>query len=186
MLKKILSFDTELFLYLNSLGSPAFDSLWLFITKQANWTPFFILLGYLIYKKIGLKKLGIVIVFIALLLLVCNESVEFCKLTFERLRPCNTPELKNIIRIVHHSKSFSFFSGHAANSIASMTFLFLILKKWYKYSFLIYLYPLIFAYSRIYLGVHYPIDIITGFIFGWATGILFYKAYVYFNSKYTL
>ena len=115
-----------------------------------------------------------------------THCFEFCKLTFERLRPCNTPELKNIIRLVHHSKSFSFFSGHAANSIASMTFLFLILKKWYKYSFLIYLYPLIFAYSRIYLGVHYPIDIIAGFIFGWATGILFYKGYIYFIFQYTL
>ena len=183
MLDKIIALDTQLFIYLNSLGSPAFDNLWLIITKQANWTPFFILLGFLIYKKLGAKKLGISVLFITLLLLVCNESVEFCKITFERLRPCNNPEIKEVIRIVHYSKTFSFFSGHAANSMASMTFLYLILKKQYQYSFLIFLYPLIFAYSRIYLGVHYPTDILTGYFFGLLIGILFYKMYLDFLSR---
>lgn len=183
MLEKIIDLDTQLFIFLNSLGSPAFDNLWLIITKQAYWAPFFIFLGYLIYKKTGLKNLGIVIFFIALLLWVCNESVEFCKITFERLRPCNNPEIKDIIRIVHQSNTFSFFSGHAANSMASMTFLYLVLKKFYKNTFLIFLYPLIFAYSRIYLGVHYPTDIVTGYFFGGIYGIIFYKGYEYFLGR---
>lgn len=183
MLEKIVAIDTELLIYLNSFGTPAFDNLWLIITKQAYWSPFFIFLGYLIHKKQGLKSLGIVVVFIALLLLVCNESVEFCKETVKRLRPCNNPEINTIIRIVHHSKTFSFFSGHAANSMATMTFLFLLLKKYYKYSFLVFLYPLIFAYSRIYIGVHYPTDILTGYVFGILCGFLFFKGYNYFLTK---
>ncbi len=183
MFEKIVTLDTQLFVFLNSLGSPTFDSLWLIITKQVYWTPFFVLLGYLIYKKIGIKNLGIVIVFIALLLLVCNESVEFFKETFKRIRPCNNPEIKDIIRIVHQSNTFSFFSGHAANSMATMTFLFLLLKKHYQYSYLIFLYPLIFAYSRIYLGVHYPTDILTGYLFGGIYGAIFYKGYDYFLSR---
>lgn len=183
MLEKILSLDKQLFIYLNGLGSPAYDNLWLIITKQAYWAPFFLLLAYFLYKKIGLKNLGIVLIFVALILLFCNESVELFKVTFKRLRPCNNPEIKNIIRIVHQSDSFSFFSGHAANSMATMTFLFLILKKHYKYIFLIFLYPLIFAYSRIYLGVHYPTDILTGYIFGLLYGILFYKIYQYYQLR---
>ena len=153
------------------------DNLWLIITKQAYWTPFFLFLAYLLYKKIGIKKLGIVILFIAFILLCCNTSVEFFKATFQRLRPCNDPEIKDIIRIVHQSDTYSFFSGHASNSMATMMFLYLILKKYYKYIFLIFLYPLIFAYSRIYLGIHFPTDILTGYVFGAIFGFVFYKIY---------
>jgi undecaprenyl-diphosphatase len=184
MLEKIISFDKQLLVYLNSLGSPAYDGLWLLITKQANWTPFFLLLAYLIYKKTGLKNLVIIILFLALLLLIGNETVEFCKNHFQRLRPCNDPQIKDIIRIIHQSDTFSFFSGHAANSMASMMFLFLILKKYYKYAFLIFLYPIIFAYSRIYLGVHFPSDILTGYTFGIIFGIVFYKMYSFFQENY--
>lgn len=183
MLEKIRSLDTQLFIYLNSLGSPTYDNLWLIITKQVYWTPFFLLLAYLLYKKIGLKNLGIVVVFIALILLFCNESVELFKITFKRLRPCNNPEIKDVIRIVHQSNTYSFFSGHAANSMATMTFLFLLLKKQYKYIFLIFLYPFIFAYSRIYLGVHYPSDILIGYVFGMLYGIIFYKGYQFYQSR---
>jgi len=182
MFEKIIALDKQLLVYLNGLGSPTYDSLWLIITKQAYWTPFFLFLAYLLYKKIGLKNLGIVILFIAAILLFCNTSVEFFKETFQRLRPCNDPEIKGIIRIVHQSDSYSFFSGHASNSMATMVFLFLILKRYYKYSYLIFLYPLIFAYSRIYLGVHFPTDILTGYIFGTVFGITFYGIY----QKYIL
>lgn len=182
MLEKIIALDKKLLVYLNGLGSPTYDNLWLIITKQAYWTPFFLFLAYLIYKKIGIKNLGIIMLFIAVILLCCNTSVEFFKATFHRLRPCNDPEIKDIIRIVHQSDSYSFFSGHASNSMATMMFLYLILKKYYKYIFLIFLYPLIFAYSRIYLGVHFPTDILTGYVFGAVFGITFYAIY----KKYIL
>ncbi len=184
MLEKIISLDKKLFIFLNGLGSPTFDGLWLLITKQAYWTPFFLLLAYLLYKKIGAKNLGIVVLFIAVILLCCNASVEFFKSIFHRLRPCNNPEIKGIIRIVHQSDSFSFFSGHASNSMASMVFLYLILRKYYKYSLLLFLYPLIFAYSRIYLGVHFPTDIVTGYFFGATFGIVFYFLYQKYFTKY--
>jgi undecaprenyl-diphosphatase len=183
MLEKIIALDKKVFIFLNSLGSPTFDGLWLVITKQAYWTPFFLLLAYLLYKNIGGKKLGIVVLFIAVILLCCDTSVEFFKTTFQRLRPCNDPEIKGIIRIIHHSSTYSFFSGHASNSMATMVFVYMILKKYYKYAFLIFLYPIIFAYSRIYLGVHFPTDILTGYLFGATFGLVFHAIYQkYFNK----
>lgn len=184
MFEKLLEFDRQLFVFLNSLGSETYDPLWMIITKQVYWTPFFLLLAFLLQRKIGWKNLGIVLVFISLVLLCCNESVEFCKETVKRLRPINAPELKGIVRIgPYASDTFSFFSGHAANSMASMVFVFLILRNHYKYAFLIFLYPLIFAYSRIYLGAHYPSDILTGYAFGALYGFLFYKGYAYFQKR---
>ncbi len=183
MWERIIDLDKEVFIFLNGLGSTAYDSIWLLITKQFYWTPFFLFLAYLIQKKIGWKPLGLVLLFMAFLLLIGNELVEFCKVAFERLRPCNDPEIKDSIRIVHQSDSFSFFSGHATNSMATMTFIFLILKRYYKFAFLLFLYPLIFAYSRIYLGVHFPGDILTGYVVGGFLGYIFFTIYVVFQKK---
>lgn len=184
MFEKIINFDKQLFVFLNNLGSAPFDQFWLIITKQSSWLPFFLVLAYLLQRKIGLKKLGVFIIFIALILLCCNTIVELCKTYFQRLRPCNDPSIQNVIRIVHQSNSFSFFSGHASNSTASMTFIFLTLRKYYKNAFLIFLYPLVFAYSRIYLGVHFPGDILTGFLVGTFFGFGFYKIYLLVMDKY--
>ena len=182
MLEKVLAFDTQLFVYLNGLGSATYDGLWLFITKQSNWTPFFLILLYLVYKKLGTKPTLTLLLFVALLLLVSDQTCNFFKYSFQRLRPCNNPEIKSVIRIVKSSDTFSFFSGHAANSMATMTFLFFLLKKYYRYAFLLFLFPLIFAYSRIYLGLHYPLDIVTGYLFGAIFGFVAYQMY----QKYVL
>lgn len=185
MLEKILELDKDLLVYLHTLGSPSYDTLWMYITKQAYWTPFFLFLAYLLQRKIGWKNLGIVFLFIAFILLCCNESVELCKSTVKRLRPINSPDLKEFLRSdsPYRSDTYSFFSGHAANSMASMLFIFLVLRKYYPYIFLIFLYPLIFAYSRIYLGAHYPSDILTGYAFGALYGFIFHKGYQYVQKR---
>lgn len=182
MLEKLLQLDVQLLVFLNSLGSTTYDGLWLFITKQSNWTPFFLVLLYLVYKKIGIKSTLYLLLFVTLLLVVTDQTTNLFKVTFQRLRPCNNPEINSIIRLVKPSNSFSFFSGHAANSMATMTFLFVLLKKYYRYTFILFLFPLIFAYSRIYLGLHYPLDILTGYFFGGTFGFVTYKLY----QKYIL
>jgi undecaprenyl-diphosphatase len=184
MLEKLQSLDTQLFVYLNSLGSENFDGFWLFITKQVNWIPLFLLLFYLIYKKIGIKQTLYLLFFIAVLITITDQTTNVFKNGFQRLRPCNNPEIKSFIRIVQVRNSYSFFSGHAANTMAVATFLYLNFKQNFKYFALIFLWPLIFAYSRIYLGLHYPLDIVSGYLCGFIFGFLMYKTYKILQKKY--
>lgn len=184
MLDKILSLDERLFVYLNSLGSETFDGLWLLITKQTSWIPFFLLMLYFIYKKIGQKQTLYLFLFIALLLLFTDQITNLVKNSVQRLRPCNNPEINTFIRIVQSRTSFSFFSGHAANTMAVATFLHLNFKRDYKYLWLLFLWPLIFAYSRIYLGLHYPLDILSGYFFGAIFGFVIFKIYKKVQKKY--
>lgn len=183
-MEELIHLDKELFVFLNSLGSEPFDAFWLIITKQLHWTPFFIGVFYLLQRKLGWKNLGIIVLFIAVLITFTDQITNLIKYQFQRLRPCNDEEISGIIRIVKSSKTFSFFSGHAANSMATTTFVFLIIRKFYKYTYLLFLFPIIFAYSRIYLGLHFPSDILTGYLFGGSFGFGFYKIYCHFSNKY--
>ena len=184
MLEKILSLDTELFIFLNGLGSETFDGFWLIITKQYNWTPLFLLLLYLIFKKLGTKQTLYLLLFVAILLVIMDQTANLFKNGFQRLRPCNNPEINSFIRIVQSRTSFSFFSGHATSSMGVATFLYLIFKRDFKYFWLLFLWPLIFAYSRIYLGLHYPLDIISGYLCGAILGFLMFQLYQFFQKKF--
>jgi undecaprenyl-diphosphatase len=184
MLDYVIHLDKKLFIFLNNLGSKPFDEIWLLVTKQLNWIPFFLILLFILYKKLGTKKLGIAILTVAALITFTNEITDVIKFSVQRIRPCNDDTLAGLIRVVKDSDTFSYFSGHASNSTASMMFVYLILRRYYKYSYLIFLYPLIFAYSRIYLGLHFPLDIISGYVFGGFTGILFYRIFSKIISKY--
>ena len=130
------------------------------------------------------KNVFIIILFLAALITFTDQITNLFKYSFERLRPCNNPEFDGIMREVITRKSFSFFSGHAANSMASTTFIVLIIRKYYKHTYLLFLFPLIFAFSRIYLGLHYPGDILTGYLFGATFGFVFYKLYLFLGKKY--
>ncbi len=182
MLEKVISLDKELLVFLNGLGSESWDGLWLVITKQLNWAPIFLLVFYFLQKKIGWKNFGYYVLFMAVMILICDQTANLFKYSFERLRPCNDAEINGIIRLVKTSSSYSFFSGHAANSMASTVLTFMVLKRYYKHAYLLFLFPLIFAYSRIYLGLHFPSDILTGYAFGAIAGFMGYKLY----SKYIL
>jgi undecaprenyl-diphosphatase len=184
MLEKIQELDSNLLIYLNSLGSETFDPLWLIITKQLYWTPVFLLMFFLIYRKIGGKQTLYLLLFIAVLIAFTDQTTNLFKNTFQRLRPCNNPDINTIIRVVQSRKSYSFFSGHAANTMAVATFLFFVLKRHFKYLGFLFLWPLIFAYSRIYLGLHYPGDILSGYFFGALFGFLMFRLYQNLKPKY--
>lgn len=184
MLETLQQLDRDLFVYLNSLGSETFDPIWKVITKQIYWTPIFLYIGYLAYKKLGWRHTLLLVGMIALLVAFTDQATNLIKNTVQRLRPCNNPEIADIIRAVVKRKSFSFVSGHASNSMAAALFLFMVLRRYYKYMGFIFLWPVVFAYSRIYLGLHYPGDILAGYCLGLLTGFLIYKLYVYLRNRY--
>lgn len=184
MLETLQLLDRDLFVYLNSLGSETFDPIWEVITKQIYWTPIFLFIGYLTYKKFGWQQTLLVVGMIAVLIALTDQTTNLIKYTVQRLRPCNNPEIADIIRAVVKRKSFSFVSGHASNSMAAAFFLFSVLRPYYKYMGFIFLWPLIFAYSRIYLGLHYPGDILAGYCLGIITGFLVLKLYIYLRNRY--
>ena len=182
-LDTLIEKDKELFVYLNSLGVESWDQFWMVVTNQFSWTPFFLLLFILIFKAYGWKKGILLVVVTALLVTFSDQFVNFIKDYYGRLRPNNDPAINEIIRILKSPKSFSFVSGHSTTSFAVTTFMILTLRSYYKYPFLLLIWPILFAYSRIYIGVHFPIDIFMGMLLGIIEGLIFYKISVLLLNK---
>jgi len=175
LLDRLLQIDTELLIFLNNLGSKQWDGFWLALTNQFHWSPLFALLLFLIFKKFGWKNGGLILLFLVVLITFSDQFTNFIKNTFERLRPCNTEGVLQQIREFNYKPtSYSFYSGHAASSMTFSFFVILLLKKHYKYIGFLVIFPLLFGYSRIYLGVHYPVDILSGYLAGLFFGYLFY------------
>ena len=182
MLDQILQYDKELFLYLNNLGSETWDRLWIAITNKFVFGSIMgLILLYCFYKKFGLKSTLVLISLTALMLTFTDQFTNVFKRTFERTRPCRTEGVMEYMRfIAARCGLYGFFSGHSSNSMAVAIFGAMLLRPYYKK--LIYVLisiSLIVAYSRIYVGVHYPLDIICGLTFGAISGFLFYKLAIY-------
>lgn len=184
MLETLLELDKNLFVFLNGLGSETFDGFWLFITKQVNWIPIFAIILYLVFKHLGWRHAVLIILVMALLIVLTDQTTNLFKNYFQRLRPVNNTDLDDVIHFVHKRSSFSFISGHASNSMAAAFFLYKVLKPYLKYMGFIFLWPLIFAYSRIYLGLHYPGDILCGYVWGILMSLIMLKLYVYLRDRF--
>jgi len=166
LLQDIIQIDQNLLVYLNNLGSTKWDSLWLFITNQFFWSPLFILIFYLTIKSYGWKTGGFLILSMIVLVAFSDQFTNFIKNTVQRSRPNNNEEIKHLLRVLINPQSYSFMSGHATTSTFFSVYVLLLLKDNYKYIYLILFFPLVFSYSRLYLGVHFPIDIFVGILIG--------------------
>lgn len=186
MLENLIQKDQQLLIYLNNLGTTFWDPIFMYITHQINWWPFFVFLIFLLLKKISLKQFALLVVVLAVFFVFTDQLTNVFKYGVNRLRPVNDPLIEPYLRVLRKAGSPSFFSGHASNSSGATLLLFLILKKYYKYCGFLFLFPLIFAYTRIYLGLHYPLDILCGYLFGLTSGFLFYTLFKFANNKYNL
>lgn len=176
MLDSLLQIDRDLLIYLNNLGAENWDSFWLYVTNQFNWMPVFVILLLLLLWKIGWKNTLVMLVFITVIIAFTDQFTNLVKYSFGRVRPCNEPTLEGLIReFTYKPGGYSYYSGHASLSTTITTFLILLLRKEIKAIYLLVLFPLIFGYSRIYLGVHYPLDVLSGYLAGIFIGLAFYK-----------
>ncbi len=181
MIEELLKYDQAVFLYLNNLGSQTWDQLWLVITNKLSSIPLYVVLLYLIYKNYGSKSTILVLLVVALMITGTDQLSYFFKHYTQRPRPCKVEALQELMRFVGNRCSrFSFFSGHAVNSMATAVFVGLLLKnKYYYLPFLLLFWAFLVGYSRIYIGVHYPLDVFTGMVvgglFGWGFYLLFKK-----------
>jgi len=185
MLDRIKQIDTELLIFLNNLGNKSWDPLWVSITDKFTFLPLFILIIFFLFKKNGTKGLLVILLFISVLILFTDQFTNVVKDFTQRLRPCRLDELQGLLRDIDiRCGKYGFFSAHAANSISVTIFIINCVDESVK-KFLkpvLILWVMIFSYSRIYLGVHYPLDTIFGLSFGIFTGFLFEYLYNYFIS----
>lgn len=175
--------DKQLLIYLNSLGSEQWDPFWLFITDQLNWAPLFLLIIFLIFKNFGWKKGGVLFLFLIFMVAFSDQFTNLIRGVFERLRPNNDTSINHVLRTLITPQSYSFTSGHATTSMTFSVFIFFLFKEKYKYIKYIFIFPLVFAYSRLYLGVHFPIDILTGATVGSILGFTFFKIHSLLQRK---
>ena len=186
MIDKLIGYDQELFLYLNNLGNSSWDHFWLVITDKLTFIPLYAILLYLLYKRYGLKSLIIFVVVVALMITFTDQVTNIFKRGFARPRPCRAERIMEYARFVaERCGLYGFFSGHSSNSMAAAVFAGLMLRPYYKrLIYILILWSFVVAYSRIYVGVHYPLDVVCGLTFGVLAGLLFYKLAKYLLKKY--
>ena len=177
MLERILKWDQETFIYLNGLGIERYDAFWSGVTDIDTWIPLFVLFFLLILRKFPLRQALLMCGITVLLVVWIVWFTDFTKEYVARLRPNNNEEINTLIRILRSPANFSFFSGHAASSFSVTTLMVLFLRSQSRWVYIFYIWPILFAFSRIYVGVHYPVDILVGAGVGFLTGWGFYLIY---------
>jgi membrane-associated phospholipid phosphatase len=176
--------DKQVFFFINNtLHNNFLDGLMPYWRSMYLWAPLYIfLIAYLIinYGKIGLILIASIIATVAISDITSSQII---KKTFHRARPCNDSALKSQVKLlVRCGSGYSFTSSHATNHFAVATFLFFTFaakRKWLKWGFMAWAFSI--AIGQVYVGVHFPFDILCGGILGFAIGYLgvfLYKKYM--------
>ncbi len=180
MVDFLYSVDLSIFYFINhTISNPIFDKFFVFITSVKNWYISYIILWGILFFKGG--RIGKIASFGVILLITASDQFNstFLKDLFERIRPCNA--LDDVNLLVRCSKSFSFPSSHAVNNFAVAVYFY---KLFPKLKWILFILAFLIAFSRPYVGVHYPSDIIAGAIIGSAIGYIFSILTLKVNQKF--
>jgi undecaprenyl-diphosphatase len=171
MIETLLKWDNQLFLLLNGLHSPFWDTIMVFASGKFNWLLLYLFIIFFIVRKHGWKTFWWLLTITLVVIATDQISVGLFKNVFQRLRPCHNPELQGLTHLVGRcGGQYGFVSSHAANTFGVAVFLSLLFsKRWITFTLLIW--AAFVSYSRIYLGVHFPGDVLCGAILGAGIGI---------------
>ncbi len=182
-LQNIIEFDKELFLYLNSFHTSFWDTIMLMITRKETWVPLYLIIVYFFIKNYRSKSV-LVILFLALTVVASDQISVLIKESVQRLRPVYEPSIEHLVHNVFRKGGLhGFVSSHAANMFAIFGFTSLIFKN-RRYLFLMLFWALAISYSRIYAGVHYPLDILGGATLGWLIAFAMYKLMMFIENHF--
>lgn len=179
MIEKILAYERDAFFLLNGSDSPFLDRfMWLYSGK-AVWLPlaFFILL-VLVYKK-NWRESILILLAITLTITLCDQfASHFCKPIFTRFRPTHHPDFMDQVKVVfgYRGGMYGFISSHAANAFGFAMFMTLLFRN-KLFTWTIFFWAILTAYTRVYLGVHFISDIVPGALCGLFFGYIVYVLY---------
>ena len=184
MFENILELDRELLIFLNNLGSDNWDVFWFLITNKLTYFPLYALLLYMMAKDLSKKGFILLVVTLATMVTFTDQVTNLFKDGFERLRPCAQKGVVELLRLGDCS-GYGFFSGHSSNTMALAIFVIFVLKSRFRYYvWLMIPWSMTVGYSRIYIGKHYPLDVICGLAFGVVSGYLFYNLFRVLKSHW--
>jgi undecaprenyl-diphosphatase len=184
-MEQIKQWDRELLLWLNSAHTNWLDQPMYWMTQIIFWLPLYLLLIYLLFRKMGKQSWWALLGVTISILLSDQITSTFMKPFFARLRPSHEPSLEGLIHLVKNYRGglYGFASGHAATTFAVATIVWFLLKLYYRWISFIFLWAALMTYTRIYLGVHYPGDILVGTSIGIMCGWTGFKLSQYLIKK---
>jgi undecaprenyl-diphosphatase len=175
--------DTSLFLVINGNHSGFFDAFFTLFTSMITWIPFYVLILYLVFKKYNQYGFWVLIAIIIAIVL-SDQIAGLIKNTVQRYRPSHEPLLTGKVHLpVGPGGEYGFISSHAANTFA-FAFLLGNLSKNRNLFIMLFSWACVTAYSRIYVGVHYPLDVFTGAVLGSIIGWSIYKLLMYSDARF--